>query len=281
MIIWIASYPKSGNTWVRAIISSFLNSNSSEIDINNLKIRQFPLAQDFKELISDFKSEEQFVKNCIHAQEKINLDNQIKFFKTHSAYWKYGNYAFTNENNSLGVIHVVRDPRNVITSVLNHFNQTANSYEKAMRFITDDKKMLSSENLLLSENDIPTIISSWSNHYNSWKKFKKNNLLIKYENLLIKPEDEFQKIAEFLKKLVKTKINPSQIYNTIKNTEFKRFKNQESINGFKEAAKNKNNENINFFHLGPDNNWKKLLSENTKKTIESAFGKEMRELGYL
>ena len=49
--------------------------------------------------------------------------------------------------------------------------------------------MLSSENLLLSENDIPTIISSWSNHYNSWKKFKKNNLLIKYENLLIKPEE--------------------------------------------------------------------------------------------
>ena len=141
MIIWIASYPKSGNTWVRAIISSFLNSNSNEIDINNLKIRQFPLAQDFKELISDFKSEEQFVKNCIHAQEKINLDNQIKFFKTHSAYWKYGNYTFTNEINSLGVIHVVRDPRNVITSVMNHFNRTANSYEKAIRFITDDKKI--------------------------------------------------------------------------------------------------------------------------------------------
>ena len=49
----------------------------------------------------------------------------------------------------------------------------------------------------------------------------------------------------------------------------------------KEAAKNKNNENINFFHLGPENNWQKLLSENTKKTIESTFGKEMRELGYL
>ena len=59
---------------------------------------------------------------------------------------------------------------------------------------------------------------------------------------MIKPESEFQKIAEFLKKLVKTKINPSQIYKTIKNTEFKKFKTQESISGFKEAAKNKNNE---------------------------------------
>ena len=81
MIIWIASYPKSGNTWVRAIISSFLNSNSNEIDINNLEIRQFPLVQDFKGLINDFKSEDQFIKNYIHAQEKINLDNQIKFLK--------------------------------------------------------------------------------------------------------------------------------------------------------------------------------------------------------
>jgi len=281
MIIWIASYPKSGNTWVRAIINSFLNSSLNEIDINNLVIRQFPLVRDFKGLISDFKSEEQFAKNCIHAQERINLDNQIKFFKTHHAYWKLGNYAFTDEINSLGVIHVVRDPRNVITSVMNHFNRTINNYEKALKFITDDKKMFSSDNLSQSENDLPTVISSWSNHYNSWKKFKKNNLLIKYENLLVEPENEFQKIAQFLKRTIKTKIEPSQIYHAIKNTEFKKFKAQESINGFREAAKNENNENINFFHLGPENNWKKLLDENTKKTIESNFSNEMKELGYL
>ena len=98
---------------------------------------------------------------------------------------------------------------------------------------------------------------------------------------MIKPESEFQKIAKFLKKLVQIKIDPSQIYNTIENTKFKKFKTQESINGFKEAAKNKNNESINFFHLGPENNWKKLLNENTKKNIESSFGEEMKELGYL
>ena len=61
----------------------------------------------------------------------------------------------------------------------------------------------------------------------------------------------------------------------------KKFKTQENINGFREAAKNEKNENISFFHLGPENNWKKLLSEDTKKTIESTFGNEMKELGYL
>ena len=104
MIIWIASYPKSGNTWVRAIIDSFLDKNNNEVDINNLKIRQFPLVRDFKGIITNFKSEEQFAKNCIYAQEKINLDNEIKFFKTHNAFWKLGQHSFTNETNSLGVI---------------------------------------------------------------------------------------------------------------------------------------------------------------------------------
>ena len=121
MIIWIASYPKSGNTWVRAIISSLLYSNNNEVDINNLKIRQFPNRRDFKGIITDFTSEEQFAKNCIYAQVKLNLDNKIKFFKTHNAFWKLGDHSFTDEINSLGVIHIVRDPRNVVISQSHHY----------------------------------------------------------------------------------------------------------------------------------------------------------------
>tara|TARA_B100000035_G_scaffold241966_1_gene210457 strand:+ start:415 stop:1260 length:846 start_codon:yes stop_codon:yes gene_type:complete len=281
MIIWIASYPKSGNTWVRAIIDSFLDKNNNEVDINNLKIRQFPLVRDFKGIITNFKSEEQFAKNCIYAQEKINLDNEIKFFKTHNAFWKLGQHSFTNETNSLGVIHVVRDPRNVITSILNHFNKTINTYDKALKFITDDKRMFGPEALPLLENDLPTIISSWSNHYNSWKKFKKNNLLIKYENLLINPKNEFYKIAIFLEKTINLKIDQKTINNAIKNTQFIKLKTQENKSGFRESAKNINNENLNFFYLGPENNWRKLLDLTIINKIEQAFNKEMKELNYL
>ena len=281
MIIWIASYPKSGNTWVRAIINSLLDSNNNKVDINNIKIRQFPLVRDFNGLISNFKSEEQFAKNCIYAQDKINLDNEIKFFKTHNAFWKLGQYAFTNEINSLGVIYIVRDPRNVITSILNHFNRSINTYEKALKFICDEKKMFGPETLPLLENDLPTIISSWSNHYKSWKKFKKNYLLIKYENLLNKPQIEFLKIANFLKKTINLKVDQSKIDVVIKNTQFKKFKDQEDNGGFKESAKNKNNENLNFFYLGPENDWRKYLDDNTKNSIENTFKDEMRELGYL
>ena len=50
MIIWLASYPKSGNTWVRLFIDALLNNKNNKIDINNIKIRQFPLRSDFKGL---------------------------------------------------------------------------------------------------------------------------------------------------------------------------------------------------------------------------------------
>ena len=281
MIIWIASYPKSGNTWVRAIISSLLYSNKNEVDINNLKIRQFPNRRDFKGIITDFTSEEQFAKNCIYAQEKLNLDNKVKFFKTHNAYWKLGKYAFTDEKNSLGVIHVVRDPRNIITSIINHFNKTISNYEKALNFLMDEKRMFGPEKLSLSENDLPTIISSWSNHYNSWKKFKKNNLLIKYENLLWNPNEEFLKIANFFKKILNFQFDASNIRDAINNTKFEKLKNQENIDGFIEAAKDKNKKNLKFFHLGPQNKWEDLLEENVKNSIQDKFKDEMKELGYL
>jgi len=281
MIIWIASYPKSGNTWVRAIINSFLYSKNNKININDLKIRQFPLIDDFKDIINDFNNEEQFAKNCIYAQERINLDNRIKFFKTHNALWKFNNFNFTNEANTLGVIHVVRDPRNIISSILNHFNKNINNYEKALKFITDPKRMLISENLSFSQNDLPTIISSWSNHYNSWKKFQKNNLLIKYENLLFKPHEEFLKIANFLEKTIKFDVKSNNIDNVINATQFDELKKQEDKNGFIESAKNKVNENLKFFHLGPDNKWENLLDKHIQNSIENSFKQEMEELGYL
>ena len=115
MIIWLASYPKSGNTWVRLFIDSLLNPVSNSIDINNIKIKQFPLRSHFDGLDIDIDNVGEFASNCIVAQDKINLDKTVKIFKTHNAFWKAGPHAFTNEKNTKGVIHIVRDPRNVIT----------------------------------------------------------------------------------------------------------------------------------------------------------------------
>jgi len=278
VIVWLASYPKSGNTWVRLFLNSLINNRESEIDINDIKIRQFPLRYDFANLNIDMDKIQEFVSNCVVCQDKINLDNSIKIFKTHNALWRVGDHKFTNEENTRGVIHIVRDPRNIITSIKNHFSRK--TYDEALEFMTDEKKSLGSK-IGKKDTDLPTVVSSWSNHYNSWKKMEKNYLLIKYENLLNNPKDEFKKIIDYLDKNLNLTFDTNKIENAIKNSEFKELKDQENKKGFNEAAKDLNGNTKKFFFLGPENNFRTLLNRETTKKIEVAFKSEMLELGYL
>ena len=272
MIIWLASYPKSGNTWVRIFLNSILFSNN-DVDINKNKIRSFPLKSDFDTLNIDVDNVKEFAENCLNAQDLININDDIKFFKTHNALWKIGEKAFTNEDNTLGVIYIVRDPRNVITSLKNHFNKK--NYDDSLAFLKDEKKTIGSKKSI-NNTDLPTIVSSWSNHYRSWKKFKKNYLLVKYEDLLINPAKEFIKISEFLEKILKLKIEKQKIIQAVENCDFKKLSEQEEKYGFIEASVNKK-----FFFLGPENNWRNLIEPKIRDNIQESFKTEMIELGYL
>ena len=78
MIIWLASYPKSGNTWIRIFLNSMLYSeNKIDVDINSNSIDQFPLRSHFEDLTDNTNDINEFAKNCINAQDKINLDNKV------------------------------------------------------------------------------------------------------------------------------------------------------------------------------------------------------------
>tara|TARA_B100000963_G_scaffold65223_1_gene53405 strand:- start:1629 stop:2462 length:834 start_codon:yes stop_codon:yes gene_type:complete len=277
MIIWLASYPKSGNTWIRLFINSLLFTPNNTIDINKIRIEQFPSRKYFFEITNNVDDVSEFMKNCNKAQSKLNLDKKLKFFKTHNAFWRFGAYSFTDTFNTLGIIHIVRDPRNVITSIKNHYNYE--SYDMALKFIKDEKNMIGVKGSE-KEMDLPTLISSWKVHFNSWRnltKLKKNYLLIKYEDLIKNPFNEFLKITNFISKISKLKFDEKNILNSVKNTNFETLKKQEELKGFKEAPNNSNK----FFNLGPDNNWQKLLDTQIKEDIEKNFQKEMTELGYL
>ena len=278
MIIWLASYPKSGNTWVRLFLNSLFKSKDSKVDINNIRIRQFPLRYDFDDLKINVDNIQEFISNCILCQDKINLDNSIKFFKTHNALWKSGDYSFTNLENTHGVIHIVRDPRNIITSVKNHFFK--DTYEDAFKFMINEKQSLGSR-FGKEITDLPTVVSSWSNHYNSWKKIKKNYLLIKYENLLSDTKNEFIKIINYLKKNLELNFDEKNVDNIITNCSFENLQQQESKKGFSEASKDQDGKTMKFFYLGPKNNWKEMVNPKMINKIEATFQSEMKTLGYL
>ena len=118
MIVWLASYPKSGNTYLRALLSGYLFSKDGNFDFPLLRnISQFPDKVFFEGLDINLNDNSEVAKNYINAQKNLNKGkNTIQFFKTHSAFCKINGHNFTDLQNTLGVIYIVRDPRNVVIS---------------------------------------------------------------------------------------------------------------------------------------------------------------------
>ena len=236
----------------------------------------------FHNLIENFQNINEIKKNWIISQDKMNLDNKIKFIKTHHVNCKIGTDSFTNLDNTKGVIYIVRDPRNVITSIKNHFS--LNTYEDAKKFIFDDHRWLGfiSHKNKIRDNKLPTLISSWSTNYKSWKNMSENFLLIKYENLLMDPDKEFAKIVKFLNSILNIEFNKNKITEAIKTSSFDNLKKLEKLGLFGESvADTKSVGKKDFFYLGPENDWKKLLDHKISKEIEQKFQNEMKELKYL
>ncbi|MBC8294695.1 MAG: sulfotransferase domain-containing protein [Pelagibacterales bacterium] len=279
MIVWIASYPKSGNTWVRAILSSLLYTEDGNFSIQHLKkIDQYPIRKYFEGFVNNYHDIKEVMRYWIVTQDKLNLDNKTKFLKTHHALCKVDNFHFTNNDNTLATIYIVRDPRNVITSISNYFNF---NYDKAKKFMFS-----SSQGIIGTEknnkNSISTLIGSWSDHYSTWTKNNKNLLIVKYENLILNTEGEITKIINFLKKYKKIKINDKKIKNCIKTTSFENLKKMEEIGHFNEIDQINNKEKkTKFFNLGKENKWENLLDNKIKIDIEEKFLKEMKELKYI
>jgi len=283
MIIWIASYPKSGNTWVRSFLNSLFFSEDGNASLH-IKIGQYPLKSHFKKYINDFSNINEIGKYWEVSQNLINTDRKFKFLKTHHVLCNINGNNFATIKNTLGVIYVVRDPRNVVTSVLNQYLKK--NYTEAMNFMFDKNHCIDVESHShknLSNKEIMyTLISTWNNHYNSWKSFPKNYFLIKYENLIENPEKEFFKLSKYLSKILNVKLDEEKIKIAIKSNSFENLKKLEDNYGFKEAVEDeKERKKIKFFNLGPKNKWQDLLDFKTKNLIEEKFKIEMKELGYL
>ena len=276
MIIWLASYPKSGNTLVRSMLSAYNFSNNGEFNFELLKnIKQFPAKSLFENLGVDTSNKIEIVKNYVTAQEEINKrdGNSIRFLKTHSALHSINGYPFTNYKNSLGVIYIVRDPRKVVLSNANHY-----------QFALDESLKQLSSGTVLGEDKFLMHIGTWSSNYNSWREFKKLDkyLLVKYEDLILKPKEAFILILEFIHKLTKTKfvLDELKLNNVLKTTTFEYLQNLEKKESFPESRKSKDGKLINFFKYGKKNTGKNLPEE-INKNIEGNFNLEMKELGYL
>ena len=285
MIIWLASYPKSGNTWVRSMLGAYFFSKNGIYNQHIIQnIQSFPNIHIFENLGINIKNNDEVIKNYIKVQESLNINSSIQFFKTHSCLFNfYNKYPFTDLDNSLGVIYIVRDPRNIVTS-FSKFSSI--SMEESSEFMINKLSIGGNLNAPKGSSDRTRVFTgTWASNFQTWKSFQyqQRYLLIKYEDLINDPEKNFLKILKFIYKLKKSNFeyNKEKLKNVLNSTTFDHMNSLEKKKGFKEAKIDKDGNSISFFNLGKKNDWRLILDDKIRVKLEKAFEKEMVELGYL
>ena len=277
-IIFISSYPKSGNTWIRIVLSSLLNKNRGLFELKNLEeiklFSQFVYFSHFENLKyqSNGNLDLGYVSNnWINAQKRINQRaKKVRFFKTHCIRGVVNGNFFTNENVCLGYIYVIRDPRDVVISVSKHMGI---SIDEAIQI------MLFNNKFVTSAFKVNEPVGTWKNHLKSWLDFKKvSRLIIKYEDMISNSHKTIDQIIKYLKNTAKIQVNKDQdlINNILQSTNFTRLQKLEKKTGFDEAS-----DHSVFFRAGKSKQWKNILTIEQIKLIEKELYDQMIMLGYL
>ena len=278
-IIWVSSYPKSGNTWIRYLISNYFFNNDNNFNPYIIKnIEKFHLASEIinkKQIKENFEINPYNVsKYWIESQKKLEiLNGNVVFLKTHNALININNNEFTNSDLSLAIIYVIRDPRDVAVSYAKYrdvdFDKTIEHMikDEPIAFVRDPN----------NPSDIE-ITGSWAFHYNSWKNGVPSipRIIVKYEDLLINTNKIFSEIINFLSKILKFDIDKEKVGKSVNLSNFESLKNFEDQESFFE-----NYGGNNFYRTGKKDNWKDELNKKQIKKIEDSFSKEMKLLNYI
>ena len=278
MIIWIASYPKSGNTWIRSFLTAYYFCEDGIFDIDKLNyIQDYPNKQFFKNEVK----EGEIHNHWDESQREILAEKKIKFLKTHnSLITAFGN-EFTKPKYSLGVIYIIRDPRNVITSVKNH--NDFETYDKALKFMQNENTIIS-DYKHLNNHAKTNIINSWRINYQSWlsnNRFRR--ITIKYEDLIEKTEQTLRDLIIFVNTICRFNngVDMKKFNNAVQSTTFDKLQNLENSGRFSESVySDKTKEKIKFFYLGPKNNWKEKLSKSLIDKMNDYYKDDLKKLNY-
>jgi len=279
-IFWIASYPKSGNTWVRAILSSLFFTEDGNFNFNYFKyIPLFEKSSQFNfvrninkndhKILSDFKI---LSKYWLKAQENLKIEEDFIFVKVHHACMKYFDNFFTTPDHSRGLIHIVRDPRDIAISYSHHrgckIDDTINLMQNGGFYPYVNQP----------PNQLQGYLFPWDQHVESWNRLQVPHLVIKYEDLLGDTKKSIFKIINFFKNNFKFKFKnlENKIDNIIITTSFKELQNRENVTNFDEAPKNKT-----FFRKGEKNQWKSILNQKQLNKIERSFEIQMKKFNYI
>lgn len=265
-IYWLASYPKSGNTWVRAFLSAYHNDGA--VDINRLTHTCGDLQTYWYQMctgkpIKDLQVADYLMLRCaamFNLSESLMGDPLV--VKTHNVDAMIDRCILQPSHVTAGALYIVRDPRDLVISWAAHLGFT----------IDETIAKLNDERFVIHNQEIPHILSTWTHHTRSWWDEDKFPVLaIRYEDMLDEPEKNFRAILEFQN----IDVDEPRMVRAIEAAGFNRLRKQEQENGFTERRNQDQ-----FFARGTHGHWRKVLTDAQAERIERDHGEMMTRIGY-
>lgn len=276
MIVWLASYPKSGNTWLRHLLACYRADDA--VPINDLaRSGAWPhdadpqlFAHVSDQPLTDVGPEALHgLRPAVHAHIARSAPDTV-CVKTHNVAGFHNGQPMFAPELTAGAVYLARDPRAVAVSWAHHGQVSLDDSIDAMN---TPRRVLGST--LDGGAEAPlTLVSTWSTHVASWRRFARliPTLMVRYEDLIGDPMETLQAIARFLGHAP----DPARTRRAIRRTSFARVQRDEAIQGFHEAPPG-----TTFFRQGTSDGWKNAMSRGQRRRIERAHHSTMETLGYV
>ncbi len=275
-LVWLASYPKSGNTWVRLFLAAYMHPERENVDINAVDVSLHAGNRDLFDRVigleaSDLTPAEiERFRPDVYRQLAAEAEEPL-FLKVHDLWRRTpdGGSLFPPETTAT-TIYIVRDPRAVAPSYANHY---AISIDEAIDQMAMPDNTISKP-LDRLRSQLPQPMGTWSQHVTSWLDQPELPVhLVRYEDMHAAPEAHF---AEILRR-AGLPVSAERLASALTQTRFDRLQAQEAAVGFKERL----SAAPRFFRQGQPDRWQVELTPAQIARIERDHGAVMERLGYL
>lgn len=270
-LFWLASYPKSGNTWLRAFLANLSADRSTPLPLSELShwCEDEARPEHYTALAGRPSTELTIAELCalrpqVHAALAAATDRTL-FVKTHNFAGSYDGHPLHNPDVTAGAVYVVRNPLDVAISVAHHFGT---DIDTAIERLGSDDVGTLNDALFVSQ-----VLGSWSTHVASWADQAAPRLLVvRYEDLLEKPAKAFGKVAKLLGVADRTRVERA-----IRHASFGTLAKMEQRDGFVEAS----DKSSRFFRVGRANQWREKLTRDQVARVVAAHREQMQRFKYV
>ncbi len=274
-IVWLASYPKSGNTWLRAFLANLIANRADPLRLDELRnfTDEEAKAARFSELAgrpnTELAADEiAALRPRVHALIAERAQG-TRLVKTHNMCGSFDGHPLFNWQVTAGAIYVLRNPLDVVVSMTHHFGL---SVEEAIDRLGDERVASVNDALFVSH-----MIGSWSQHVSGWADMAARApdkvLVLRYEDLLEKPAKNFARAA----KLIGLGQDKPRVERAVKHASFGTLSALEKREGFAEAV----DEKTAFFHKGRTNQWREVLGREQVARVVNDHRGQMARFKYL